>query len=133
MANNLTDRVQVTKVVAIGDLTQLVDVDAQGGMLDVRVPVNKMVEQFSVFASEALVPGVFGTWKALTDNMNSQHKFGSQATMEDVEGVWFELILDDNSRNPTSYLKPSSDFFADFETQDEKISDNLALWRANLR
>ncbi|PBK60059.1 hypothetical protein ARMSODRAFT_966454 [Armillaria solidipes] len=91
MANNLTDQVRsiskVTKAVATGNLTQLVDVDAQGEMLDLKITVNKMVEQLSVFASEvtrvslevgtegelggqAVVPGVFGTWKALTDNVN---------------------------------------------------------------
>ncbi|KAK0464807.1 hypothetical protein IW261DRAFT_1347247 [Armillaria novae-zelandiae] len=91
MANNLTDQVRsiskVTKAVATGNLTQLVEVDAQGEMLDLKITVNKMVEQLSVFASEvtrvslevgtegklggqAVVPGVFGTWKALTDNVN---------------------------------------------------------------
>ncbi|KAK0198025.1 two-component histidine kinase Le.nik1-like protein [Armillaria mellea] len=91
MADNLTDQVRsiskVTKAVATGNLTQLVDVDAQGEMLDLKITVNKMVEQLSVFASEvtrvslevgtegelggqAVVPGVFGTWKALTDNVN---------------------------------------------------------------
>lgn len=108
MATNLTDQVRsiskVTKAVAMGNLTQLVDVNAQGEMLDLKITVNKMVEQLSVFASEvtrvslevgtegelggqAIVPGVFGTWKvrdnayvnqisisfllqALTDNVN---------------------------------------------------------------
>ncbi|KAG7442614.1 uncharacterized protein BT62DRAFT_905400 [Guyanagaster necrorhizus] len=91
MATNLTDQVRsiskVTKAVAMGNLTQLVDVNAQGEMLDLKITVNQMVEQLSVFASEvtrvslevgtegrlggqAVVPGVFGTWKALTDNVN---------------------------------------------------------------
>ncbi|KAK0448574.1 hypothetical protein EV421DRAFT_1889261 [Armillaria borealis] len=91
MATNLTDQVRsiskVTKAVAMGNLTQLVDVNAQGEMLDLKITVNQMVMQLSVFASEvtrvslevgtegelggqAIVPGVFGTWKALTDNVN---------------------------------------------------------------
>ncbi|KAK0462455.1 uncharacterized protein EV420DRAFT_1524924 [Desarmillaria tabescens] len=91
MGTNLTDQVRsisrVTKAVAMGNLTQLVDVNAQGEMLDLKITVNQMVEQLSVFASEvtrvslevgtegrlggqAIVPGVFGTWKALTDNVN---------------------------------------------------------------
>ncbi|SJL18213.1 related to nik-1 protein (Os-1p protein) [Armillaria ostoyae] len=91
MATNLTDQVRsiskVTKAVAMGNLTQLVDVNAQGEMLDLKITVNQMVEQLSVFASEvtrvslevgtqgklgeqAIVPGMFGTWKALTDNVN---------------------------------------------------------------
>ncbi|KAK0194850.1 hypothetical protein F5146DRAFT_1023091 [Armillaria mellea] len=91
MATNLTDQVRsiskVTKAVAMGNLTQLVDVNAQGEMLDLKITVNQMVMQLSVFASEvtrvslevgtegelggqAIVPGVLGTWKALTDNVN---------------------------------------------------------------
>ncbi|KAK0444528.1 two-component histidine kinase Le.nik1-like protein [Desarmillaria tabescens] len=91
MATNLTDQVRsiskVTKAVAMGNLTQLVDVNAQGEMLDLKITVNRMVEALSVFASEvtrvslevgtegklggqADVPNVVGTWKALTDNVN---------------------------------------------------------------
>lgn len=91
MATNLTDQVrsisEVTKGVATGNLTKLVDVDVQGEMLDLKMTVNQMVRQLSVFAGEvtrvslevgtegklggqAIVPGVYGTWKALTDNVN---------------------------------------------------------------
>ncbi|KAF9021710.1 HAMP TYPE histidine kinase [Hymenopellis radicata] len=91
MAANLTDQVrsisEVTKAVATGNLTKLVDVDVQGEMLDLKMTVNQMVRQLSVFAGEvtrvslevgtegklggqAIVPGVYGTWKALTDNVN---------------------------------------------------------------
>ncbi|KAG2002222.1 atypical/HisK protein kinase, variant 3 [Coprinopsis cinerea AmutBmut pab1-1] len=91
MASNLTDQVrsisEVTKAVAAGDLTKLVNVDVQGEMLDLKMTVNSMVSQLSTLANEvtrvslevgtegilggqADVPGVQGMWKALTDNVN---------------------------------------------------------------
>jgi methyl-accepting chemotaxis protein len=94
MAANLTSQVReistVTKAVAQGDLTQKVRVDAQGEIFDLKLTVNSMVEQLSIFASEvtrvalevgtdgilggqAHVVGVQGTWAGLTDNVNVSH------------------------------------------------------------
>lgn len=91
MARNLTDQVreiaEVTKAVARGDLTKTVNADVQGEILDLKMTVNDMVSQLTVFAAEvtrvslevgtegklggqALVPNVEGTWKVLTDNVN---------------------------------------------------------------
>src|SRR4051794_3130546 len=91
MAMNLTGQVRsislVTKAVALGDLTQKVDVDVKGEMLDLKSTINNMVSQLSIFASEvtrvalevgtegklggqAKVEGVQGTWEALTDKVN---------------------------------------------------------------
>lgn len=91
MARNLTDQVreiaEVTKAVARGDLTKTVNADVQGEILDLKMTVNDMVAQLTVFAAEvtrvslevgtegklggqALVPNVEGTWKVLTDNVN---------------------------------------------------------------
>ncbi|WP_084714499.1 HAMP domain-containing protein [Streptacidiphilus rugosus] len=91
MARNLTDQVrniaQVTTAVAKGDLTQKIEVDALGEILALKNTVNTMVEQLSAFADEvtrvarevgtegklggqARVPGVAGTWRDLTDNVN---------------------------------------------------------------
>ncbi|MEV6897716.1 HAMP domain-containing protein [Amycolatopsis sp. NPDC051372] len=91
MANNLTDQVrnisQVTSAVAKGDLTQKISVDARGEILELKNTLNTMVDQLSAFADEvtrvsrevgtegklggqARVPGVAGTWKDLTDNVN---------------------------------------------------------------
>ncbi|KAJ6632273.1 hypothetical protein B0H10DRAFT_2206651 [Mycena sp. CBHHK59/15] len=91
MASNLTGQVRsislVTKAVASGDLGQQVDVDVKGEMLDLKNTINDMVSQLNIFASEvtrvalevgtegklggqALVKGVQGTWKDLTDNVN---------------------------------------------------------------
>ncbi|HSZ40182.1 MAG TPA: HAMP domain-containing protein [Trebonia sp.] len=92
MANNLTIQVrniaQVATAVAKGDLTQKIDVDAQGEILELKTTLNTMVDQLSAFADEvtrvarevgtqgnlggqAVVHGVSGTWKDLTDNVNS--------------------------------------------------------------
>jgi HAMP domain-containing protein/signal transduction histidine kinase/ActR/RegA family two-component response regulator len=91
MANNLTDQVrniaQVTTAVARGDLTQKINVDARGEILELKNTINTMVDQLSAFADEvtrvarevgtegklggqAQVRGVAGTWKDLTDNVN---------------------------------------------------------------
>jgi signal transduction histidine kinase/CheY-like chemotaxis protein/HAMP domain-containing protein len=92
MAGNLTWQVrniaQVATAVAKGDLTQKIDVDAQGEILQLKTTLNTMVDQLSSFADEvtrvarevgtqgnlggqAVVHGVSGTWKDLTDNVNS--------------------------------------------------------------
>ncbi len=92
MASNLTDQVrniaQVTTAVANGDLTQQISVDARGEILELKKTINTMVDQLSSFAAEvtrvarevgtdgklggqAEVPGVSGTWKGLTDSVNS--------------------------------------------------------------
>src|ERR1700739_197516 len=92
MATNLTDQVrniaQVTTAVAKGDLSQKITVDVKGEVLALKNTINTMVDQLNGFASEvplvaravgtegklggqAQVGGVAGTWKDLTDNVNS--------------------------------------------------------------
>jgi signal transduction histidine kinase/ActR/RegA family two-component response regulator len=91
MAANLTAQVRdvshVATAVARGDLSQKIDVDAHGEILQLKSTINTMVDQLSQFAGEvtrvardvgtegrlggqAQVPGVAGTWKNLTDNVN---------------------------------------------------------------
>ena len=91
LADNLTNQVRniadVTTAVAKGDLTRTITVDARGEILELKNTINTMVDQLSAFADEvtrvarevgtegilggeAKVPGVSGTWKALTDNVN---------------------------------------------------------------
>src|SRR5687768_1479500 len=91
MAGNLTTQVRniadVTTAVARGDLTQKITAEAKGEILELKKTINTMVDQLSGFASEvtrvarevgtegrlggqASVPGVAGTWKDLTDNVN---------------------------------------------------------------
>ena len=92
MASNLTDQVrnisEVTIAVANGDLSRKITVDVRGEILQLKEAINTMVDQLRSFASEvtrvarevgtegklggqAIVPGVAGTWKDLTDNVNS--------------------------------------------------------------
>jgi hypothetical protein len=91
LADNLTNQVRniadVTTAVAKGDLSRKITVDARGEILELKNTINTMVDQLSSFADEvtrvarevgtegilggeAEVPGVSGTWKALTDNVN---------------------------------------------------------------
>jgi HAMP domain-containing protein/signal transduction histidine kinase/CheY-like chemotaxis protein len=92
MAANLTGQVrniaEVTTAVASGDLSKKITVDVKGEILELKNTINTMVDQLNGFASEvtrvarevgtegklggqAQVPGVGGTWKDLTDNVNS--------------------------------------------------------------
>jgi HAMP domain-containing protein/GAF domain-containing protein len=91
MAGNLTAQVrniaEVTTAVARGDLGRKITVDVKGEILELKNTINTMVDQLNAFASEvtrvarevgtegklggqAAVPGVAGTWKDLTDNVN---------------------------------------------------------------
>src|SRR3990172_8814768 len=92
MAANLTNQVrnitEVTTAVARGDLNRKITVEALGEILELKSTINTMVDQLNAFSSEvtrvarevgtdgklggqAIVPGVAGTWKDLTDNVNS--------------------------------------------------------------
>ncbi|MGE5063406.1 MAG: HAMP domain-containing protein, partial [Myxococcales bacterium] len=92
MAGNLTGQVrniaEVTTAVAKGDLSKKITVDVKGEILELKNTINVMVDQLNSFASEvtrvarevgtegrlggqAQVPGVGGTWKDLTDNVNA--------------------------------------------------------------
>jgi CheY-like chemotaxis protein len=92
MAGNLTGQVrniaEVATAIANGDLSRKITVDVRGEILQLKETLNTMVDQLNSFASEvtrvarevgsdgrlggqAQVPGVAGTWKDLTDNVNS--------------------------------------------------------------
>jgi HAMP domain-containing protein/signal transduction histidine kinase/DNA-binding response OmpR family regulator len=91
MASNLTGQVRniadVATAIANGDLSRKITVDVKGEILELKNTINTMVDQLNAFASEvtrvarevgtegklggqAVVPGVAGTWKDLTDNVN---------------------------------------------------------------
>ncbi|MGH9625789.1 MAG: HAMP domain-containing protein, partial [Bryobacteraceae bacterium] len=92
MASNLTNQVrniaQVTTAVAMGDLSRKITVDVRGEILELKDTINTMVDRLNSFASEvtrvarevgtegklggqAEVRGVAGTWKDLTDSVNT--------------------------------------------------------------
>ena len=104
MASNLTTQVRniaaVTTAVATGDLSKKITVDVKGEMLELKDTVNTMVDQLSSFADEvtrvarevgmegklggqAVVKGVSGTWKDLTDNVN----FMASNLTDQVRGI----------------------------------------------
>ncbi len=92
MGSNLTGQVrniaEVATAIARGDLSRKITVDVRGEILQLKETINTMVDQLNSFAAEvtrvarevgtegklggqAIVPGVAGTWKDLTDNVNS--------------------------------------------------------------
>src|SRR4029079_11495345 len=92
MAANLTNQVRniavVTTAVANGDLSQKITVEVRGEISELKNTINDMVDRLRIFADEvtrvarevgtegvlggqASVPGVAGTWKGLTDNVNA--------------------------------------------------------------
>ena len=104
MASNLTAQVRniaaVTTAVATGDLSKKITVDVKGEILELKDTVNTMVDQLSSFADEvtrvarevgmegklggqAVVKGVSGTWKDLTDNVN----FMASNLTDQVRGI----------------------------------------------
>ncbi len=104
LANNLTTQVrniaEVTTAVARGDLNRKITVDVKGEILELKNTINTMVDQLNAFAGEvtrvarevgtegklggqAQVPGVAGTWKDLTDNVN----FMASNLTEQVRGI----------------------------------------------
>ena len=109
MAANLTNQVrsiaEVTTAVANGDLSKKVVVDVRGEMLDLKKTVNSMVSRLLVLANEvtrvslevgtegilggqAVVPGVEGMWKVLTDNVNLMVR-GPRCSFT----VWIDVVV----------------------------------------
>ena len=125
MASNLTGQVRniadVTTAVALGDLSRKITVDVKGEILQLKETINTMVEQLRSFASEvtrvarevgtegrlgvqAVVPGVAGTWKDLTDSVNTM---GSNLTAQvrNIAEVTTAVARGDLSRKITVDVK----------------------------
>ena len=83
---NLTNQVRsiaaVTTAVAKGDLSQQIEVDARGEILDLKNTVNGMVIRLRWLAAEVT---------RVTLEVGTQGKLGGQAVVPDVEGVWEQL------------------------------------------
>jgi HAMP domain-containing protein len=125
MANNLTAQVrniaEVTIAVASGDLSKKITVDVRGEILQLKEAINTMVDQLRSFASEvtrvarevgtdgklggqALVPGVAGTWKDLTDSVNSMAS-NLTAQVRNIAEVTTAVARGDLSRKITVDVK----------------------------
>ncbi|KAF9953086.1 hypothetical protein BGZ72_005718, partial [Mortierella alpina] len=86
MATNLTTQVrsiaEVTTAVACGDLSKTIDVEAQGEISELKLTVNSMVEQLRTFAAEVT---------RVAREVGTEGRLGGQAKVEDVSGTWKEL------------------------------------------
>ncbi|MGV9335969.1 HAMP domain-containing protein [Nocardia sp. NPDC003726] len=91
MAGNLTSQVrdiaQVATAVARGDLSQKIDVDARGEILELKNTVNTMVDQLSAFADEVT---------RVAREVGSEGRLGGQAEVPGVGGVWRDLTASVN-------------------------------------
>ncbi|MET8248967.1 HAMP domain-containing protein [Streptomyces sp. NPDC005202] len=86
MAGNLTSQVrqiaQVTTAVARGDLSQKIDVDARGEILELKNTINTMVDQLSAFADQVT---------RVAREVGTEGRLGGQARVDGVAGVWRDL------------------------------------------
>ena len=110
---------EVTTAVAGGDLSKKITVDVRGEILQLKETINTMVDQLNGFAGEvtrvarevgtegklggqAQVPGVAGTWKDLTDNVNlhgrQPHHPGAQHRRGDHRGGRRRPVQEDHRR-----------------------------------
>src|SRR5216110_3220871 len=125
MASNLTAQVRniadVTIAVANGDLSKKITVDVRGEILQLKEAINTMVDQLRSFASEvtlvarevgtdgklggqAIVPGVAGTWKDLTDSVNAMAS-NLTAQVRNIACVTTAVARGDLSRKITVNVK----------------------------
>ena len=125
MAGNLTAQVRniadVTIAVANGDLSKKITVDVRGEILQLKEAINTMVDQLRSFASEvtrvarevgtdgrlggqAVVPGVAGTWKDLTDSVNAMAS-NLTAQVRNIAAVTTAVARGDLSRKITVDVK----------------------------
>src|SRR5450631_610011 len=125
MASNLTAQVrniaEVTIAVANGDLSKKITVDVRGEIVQLKEAINTMVDQLRSFASEvtrvarevgtegklggqALVPGVAGTWKDLTDSVNAMAS-SLTAQVRNIADVTTAVARGDLSRKITVDVK----------------------------
>src|SRR5262247_1400758 len=92
MASNLTTQVRniadVTKAVAAGDLSRKISVDVRGEILDLKDTVNRMVDQLRSFVIEVT---------RVAREVGTEGKLGGQADVKDVAGTWKDLTDNVNS------------------------------------
>src|SRR5207249_3203683 len=125
MAGNLTAQVrniaEVTTAVATGDLAKKITVDVRGEILELKDTINTMVDQLRSFASEvtrvarevgsegklggqAADKGVVGTWKDLTDSVNSMAS-NLTAQVRNIADVTTAVATGDLSKKITVHVK----------------------------
>ena len=111
LAANLTNQVRsiakVTKAVAVGDLSQQIEVDAQGEILELKETVNNMVVRLRALAAEVT---------RVTLEVGQEGKLGGQANVPDVEGVWLEL-----TRNVSCIIGGTGHLFKQYFTGQSNV------------
>jgi signal transduction histidine kinase/DNA-binding response OmpR family regulator/HAMP domain-containing protein len=145
MAGNLTAQVRniaaVTTAVANGDLSKKITVDVKGEILELKNTVNTMVDQLNSFASEvtrvarevgsegilggqAVVQGVAGTWKDLTDNVN----FMARNLTNQVRGIAKVVTAVANGDLKQKLLVDAKGEIFELANTINSMTDTLALF-----
>ena len=147
MASNLTAQVRniaaVTTAVARGDLSRKITVDVKGEILELKETINTMVDQLNGFSSEvtrvarevgtegalggqAAVPGVAGTWKDLTDSVNSMAS-NLTAQVRNIAEVTTAVAKGDLSRKITVDVKGEILALEEHDQHDGRPAERLRL------
>ncbi|KAG8940971.1 hypothetical protein FRC04_004862 [Tulasnella sp. 424] len=104
LATNLTMQVravaEVTKAVALGDLSRMIEIDAQGEILELKTIVNSMVIQLRKFAVDVSRASDLEAWTFGT--------LGGQTDVPDLEGEWRQLSNNVNKISLNSTLQVRS-------------------------
>lgn len=106
MASNLTTQVRsiahVTTAVAQGDLSQKIDVHAQGEVLALKSTINQMVDRLRLFAAEVT---------RVAKDVGVEGKLGVSAKVDDVDGLWKDITQNVNTMasNLTSQVRAFGD------------------------
>lgn len=95
MCGNLTDQVRsiakATTAVARGDLSQKVDIEASGEVLQLVVTINEMVDRLATFASEVT---------RVAREVGTKGNLGVIATVDDIDGTWEEITYVPSRSSP---------------------------------
>ncbi|KAF9565618.1 hypothetical protein BGW38_008893, partial [Lunasporangiospora selenospora] len=96
------DIANVSKAVAMGDLTKKISVDAKGEILDLKNTINIMVDQLSTFSAEVT---------RVAREVGTEGRLGGQAEVKDVDGTWKELTDNVNTMaaNLTAQVRDIAD------------------------
>ena len=122
MAGNLTGQVrniaQVATAVARGDLSQKIDVDARGEILELKSTLNTMVDQLSSFADEVT---------RVAREVGTEGKLGGQADVKGVSGTWKDLTEPSTSWRSASPSSRAAAFYvaADARHRAHHVLDNV--------
>ncbi|WP_261990363.1 HAMP domain-containing protein [Hymenobacter sp. BT188] len=145
MASNLTSQVRdianVATAVAKGDLSQKITVDVKGELLQLKQNLNQMVDSLNLFAGEvtrvaldvgtegklggqANVPSVSGTWKALTDNVNTMAS-NLTSQVRDIANVAIAVAKGDLSQKVSVDVKGE---LLDLKDNINRMVDSLNIF-----